>query len=100
LAARLSDGDGIPAPHMGAVPRGHILVRAGMDLAYKLALWDAMRATGTSRSALARALGLDEKEVRRMLDPAAKVKLPRVEAALRKLGAKPTRVVFDLPRAA
>ena len=83
LAARIADGEAIPAPHGGAVPRGHILVRAGLDLAYKLALWEAMRGTGTTRVALASRLGLDEKEVRRVLDPAAKVKVPRLEAALR-----------------
>jgi antitoxin HicB len=38
-------------------------------MATKPALSIALRETGTSQSALARKLDLDEKEVRRLLDP-------------------------------
>jgi antitoxin HicB len=41
-------------------------------IALKALLWDGMRATGTSNSDLGRRLGLDEKEIRRLLDPEAK----------------------------
>ena len=54
--------------------------------AAKLALLDAWRQLGISKSELARRIGKDEKEVRRMLDPMHATKLPTLEAALRSLG--------------
>jgi antitoxin HicB len=46
-----------------------------------------------SKVALAARLGIDEKEVRRLLDPAAPSKLTRLEAALGALG---SRLVVEL----
>ena len=54
--------------------------------AAKLALLDAWRQLGITKSELARRIGKDEKEVRRMLDPMHATKLPTLEAALRSLG--------------
>ena len=45
-----------------------------------------MKEAGVSNTILARRLGCDEKEVRRMLDPRHPTKLPRVQDALRLLG--------------
>ncbi len=48
-------------------------------------------------SELARLLGVDEKEVRRMLDTRHTTKIPRLEQAARVLGC---RMVIDMMRAA
>ena len=54
--------------------------------AAKLALHDAMIASGIGVNELARRLGIDEKAVRRLRDPLHGSKIEAVEAALRELG--------------
>jgi antitoxin HicB len=56
------------------------------QVAAKLAVWQAWRASGISKSELARRLGLREGEARRILDPDYATSLPRLEAALQVLG--------------
>ncbi|MBA3516347.1 MAG: type II toxin-antitoxin system HicB family antitoxin [Rhizobiales bacterium] len=56
------------------------------QVAAKLAPWQAWRASGISKSELARRLGLGEGEARRILDPDHLTSLPRLEAALQALG--------------
>jgi antitoxin HicB len=56
------------------------------DVAAKLAVLEAFRDAGISKSELARRIGKDEKEVRRILDPRHPTKLPALTAALRALG--------------
>ncbi len=46
----------------------------------------ALRESRLSRVTLARRLGVDEKAVRRMLDPRHRTAVHRIEAALRMLG--------------
>jgi antitoxin HicB len=53
--------------------------------------------TGMTNSQLARKLGCDEKEVRRMLNPRHPTKLPRIREALELLG---KRLVVSLDEAA
>ncbi|MBI5438447.1 MAG: hypothetical protein HY936_05810 [Nitrosomonadales bacterium] len=48
-------------------------------------LYDAMREAGISKSELAHRLGVDEKEVRRMLDAGHGTKLPRIAEAVEAL---------------
>ena len=55
-------------------------------MAIKAALYLAVKETGIKNAELARRLGADEKEVRRLSDPHHKSKLPRIEAALEVLG--------------
>lgn len=52
----------------------------------KAALYTAMRAAGMSNVQLAKALNVDEKEVRRLLDPHYGSKLPRIAQAIQLLG--------------
>jgi antitoxin HicB len=52
----------------------------------KAALCVAMREAGISKVQLARQLGVDEKEVRRLLDPHCGSKLPRIAQAISLLG--------------
>jgi len=48
--------------------------------------YDAMRDAGISKMELARKLGIDKKEVRRMLDAGHGTKLPRIAEAVEALG--------------
>ncbi len=77
---------GLPLP----LPREHggdlIPIIVPPEDAAKLAVLDAWRQAGVSKSDLARRLGKDEKEIRRILDPMHRTKLSVLEAALRALG--------------
>ena len=66
-------------------------------MAAKAALYLAMRGAGITNVNLARKLGCDEKEVRRMLDPRHPTKLPRIKEALDILG---KRLVVSVEEAA
>ncbi|MCY3701875.1 MAG: hypothetical protein OXG16_04220 [Rhodospirillales bacterium] len=83
IAGRMNRTDVIPAPS----PRraGEHLVAAPAETAAKAALWVALRESGTSRVALAAHLGIDEKAVRRMLDPCHRSSANRIHKALRAL---------------
>ena len=84
IAGRIDDRESIPRPS----PRraGERLVSVPADTAAKAALWVALRESGTSRVALAARLGIDEKVVRRMLDPRHRSSANRIHEALRALG--------------
>jgi antitoxin HicB len=62
----------------------HVAVEPGV--AAKLAVIEAVRTAGISKSELARRIGKDEKAARRILDPKHATKLPTLAAALRSLG--------------
>jgi len=84
VAGRLRRGEQVPAstPREGSaetVPLSPLMTA-------KVALGEAMRQAGMSRVRLAEALGCDEKEVRRLLDPRHHSKMARLERALRVLG--------------
>jgi antitoxin HicB len=83
LLGRMKDGDSIPSPSTGV---GATMIYVPAHSAAKLALYAAFRESGLSRSALARKIGKDEAEVRRMLDPYHATKLPPLEEALLALG--------------
>jgi antitoxin HicB len=74
----------IPVP--SPARRSQALVPVPAPTAAKAALYLAMKETGVSNTILARRLGCDEKEIRRMLNPRHPTKLPRVHAALQLLG--------------
>lgn len=88
LLGAMKDGAGIPAPSKLSA-RG-VLVAVPAQAAAKLAFYAAFLASGLSRSALARKLGKDEAEVRRMLDPYHATKLASLDEAVRALGHKLT----------
>ena len=95
IAGRIAEGLEIPAP--SKAKRGHLLVTLPGSMAAKASLYLTMREQGVTRSELARRLAIDEKEVRRMLDPLHATKLPRIEQALAALGC---RLVVSLELAA
>jgi antitoxin HicB len=85
VAARIADREDLPAPSM--LRRGMHAVALLPVLAYKAALFSAMRRDGVSKSELARRLGLDEKDARRLLDPSYRgSKVERLHAALAACG--------------
>jgi len=61
-------------------------VMLNTTLAAKTALYLAMRLQKLSQSKLARKLSVDEKQIRRLLDPYYNSKLPNIEDALHHLG--------------
>ena len=77
---------GKPLPKPRARGRSLVEITVAPDVAAKLAVLEAFKAAGISKSELARRLGKDEKEVRRILDPRHPTKLPALTAALRALG--------------
>ena len=68
------------------VRRGEQLVAPPAYTVAKAALYVAMTEAGISNVQLAKRLGVDEKEVRRMLDPHYGSKLPRIAEAIKLLG--------------
>ena len=55
-------------------------------MAVKAALYMAVKEAGIRNTELAQRLDADEKEIRRLLDPHHRSKLPRLEAALEAMG--------------
>jgi antitoxin HicB len=93
LSIRLSAGEEIPVP--SAAKRGQRLVSVPLWLAPKLALHLAMRDQRVSNCELARRLGVHERAIRRMLDPAHASKPAGIQAALAALGKQVTVEVRD-----
>ncbi len=77
---------GKPLPKSRARGRGLVEITVAPEVAAKLAVLEAFKAAGISKSELARRIDKDEKEVRRILDPKHPTKLPALSAALRALG--------------
>ena len=80
----LERGEDLPKPR--AKGRSLVEISVAPDVAAKLAVLEAFAAAGISKTELARRIGKDEKEVRRILDPTHPTKLPALTAALRALG--------------
>ena len=91
IEMRIEDGLGIPAP--SATKRGEHLACLPIATAMKAALYVSMQEQNVSKAELARRLGLDEKEARRMLDPKHGTKVPALERALHALGKRIELVV-------
>jgi antitoxin HicB len=84
IAGRIADGR--PIPKASRTGRGERTIPLAAPMAAKAALYLAMEEAGMSKAQLARKLGCDEREVRRMLDPRHATKLPRIQKALELLG--------------
>ena len=84
IAGRIDDGEEIPTPS----PRcaGEHLIAVPADIAAKASLVLAFRKSGLSRVALAQRFGVDDKVIRRMLDPRHGTTTTRIRKALRVLG--------------
>ena len=86
IAGRINRGELVPRPGPGKTRQQRVPVPA--QVAIKAALYMAVKDAGIKNTELAKRLGADEKEVRRLLDPHHRSKLPRLEAALEVLGRK------------
>jgi antitoxin HicB len=76
----------LPLPKPRARGRDLVTITVAPDVAAKLAVLESFKTAGISKSELARRLGKDEKEVRRVLDPRHPTKLPALTRALRAMG--------------
>lgn len=92
VAGRMRLGEDIPPA--STARRGERLVALPALTASKAALYLSLRAARLSKLGLAKRLGRDEKDVRRMLDPDHASKLEAIEGALRYLG-KRLRVTIE-----
>ena len=86
IAGRMNRGDAIP--HPGKRKARQALVPVPAQMAVKAALYMAVKEAGIRNTELAKRLDADEKEIRRLLDPHHRSKLPRLEAALEAVGKK------------
>jgi antitoxin HicB len=77
-----------PWPESSPVAEGERLIELPVLILAKLALMRRMHETGTSRSELARVLGLSEGAVRRLLRFDHRSQIGQIEAALARLGAR------------
>ncbi len=95
IAAYITEGRDIPMP---SKPRKNDrLIPLSPVMAAKAALYQVMRDAGLTKVALARRLGCNEKDVRRMLDPKHPTKIPALSNALAALG---KRLVIEVRDAA
>jgi antitoxin HicB len=83
FAAYMQRGLAFPVP--SPVQRGERLISPPAETVAKAALYVAMREAGVNKVQLAQRLGIDEKEVRRLLDPHHGSKLPRIAEAVQAL---------------
>jgi antitoxin HicB len=83
LSGYISSGRPVPKPskHSGAPA-----VQLPALVCAKLALYEAMRSRGVTQIALAQKLGVDPRQVRRILDLDHRSRMDQVEAALNALG--------------
>lgn len=91
LLGRMKDGADLPAA--SSLEAGERRAVLPVQTAAKLALYEAFRQAGISKTALAKRLNKDEAEIRRMLDPYHATKLPSLEQALNALGHRLTLIV-------
>jgi antitoxin HicB len=95
IAARIDDKRDIPVP--SDLVQGEYGVCLPIQTALKASLYLAMKEAKLSQVQLAEILGLDEKEVRRILDPEHGTKLPTIERALKALGQQISLTVISEP---
>lgn len=86
---------GMPLPKPRARGRDLIEITVAPEVAAKLAVLEAFKAAAITKTELARRIGKNEKEVRRILDPKHATKLPALTAALRALGKRLVVGVMD-----
>ena len=84
LGMYVKAGEDIPAP--SSLAEGQVLISVAPMVAAKLALYTAMRGQGLTDVALGERLGLQEKAVRRLLDPGHQSSMTLVEKALEAVG--------------
>jgi antitoxin HicB len=94
FATLMKQGKAFPVPSKPR--RSEYVVSPPAETVAKAALYSALREAKVTKVELARQLGVDEKEVRRLLDPHYQSKLPRIAQAVAVLG---RRLVISLDHA-
>ncbi len=84
IAGRISEGMDLPTPSKARKDEEQVPVP--LQTAMKAAIYLSMREAGITKVELARQLHVNEKEVRRILDPHHRTKLPAMERTLSALG--------------
>ena len=84
IAGRIDDDEPVPVP--SRLRAGERLIAVPPDMAAKAAFVLAFRDSGLSRLAVAQRLGVNEKVVRRWLDPRHHTAATRLHTALRAFG--------------
>jgi len=87
--------DGETLPEASAARNGEHLVAVPVQSILKYFLRDAIAESGMSKVTLAHEMGIDEKEVRRILDPHHNTKMRRLEKALAVTGRQPVVDIID-----
>ena len=75
-------------PYASELKKGQYPVALSPLMAAKTALYITLKESGLNKSSLAKKLGIDEKEVRRMLSPKHQTKVSRIDEVLNALGKK------------
>ena len=88
---RMKGQESLPEPSSSR--QGQYVIPLPPQTAFKAALYDAIRSRPLNKVEMAALLGIDEKEVRRLLDPRYSSKLPRVAEVLGRMG---KRVVISI----
>ncbi len=86
IAARIDDNLDIPNPSFPL--EAEYLVELPLTMVFKALLYLAFRENNINKTQLAHKLNLDEKEIRRILDPRHSTKLSTIERVLLTLGKK------------
>jgi antitoxin HicB len=84
VAGRIARAENIPK--VSRKQKGQYAIPIPAHIAAKAALYLAMKETGIDKAELARRLGGDIKEVRRLLDPKQPAEIQRIEEALAAIG--------------
>lgn len=84
IIGRINTGEELPLP--SKVRSGHYLIPVPLQTAFKAALYEEIRSRNLSKVELAAHIGIDEREVRRLLDPHHSSKLPRIAEILERVG--------------
>ena len=96
IAGRINRGEDIP--EASNPKRGDTPVPLTPEFVLKVALYKTWKKAGLNKSEFARVIGVDEKEVRRLLDPHYCSKLPNMSDAFAALGKRVVVDIEDIPK--
>ena len=83
----------LPIPTPSEANENEYLITTPLQTSFKASIWLAMQEENINQTQLAKNLNVDEKEVRRILDPSHNTKLETLERSLLALGKRPVLYV-------
>jgi antitoxin HicB len=84
IIGRINTDEDIPVA--SAIRKGQYAIPVPSQTAFKAALYEEIKRQGLNKVTIAAELGVDEKEVRRLLNPHHASKLPRIAEILERVG--------------